>query len=289
MTYTKTIFQKIAKRNFSIKQGGKSLAKKFTKEEVIFHKKSAIKKINNLMEMYINNPEEKYLKKANLLSYWLEDFSDYIREENNFNPKELISYKRGDVIKVNFGFNVGSEHGGLHYAIVLDNNNLHSSPVITVVPLSSGTAATTYQRDVFLGQELYIKMNTKNKSLLESARTKYDENKKILDALNNTIQEINQSETTVDQLTNILKIISVLERRQKEVDKDILLLEKYDKEISRMKQGSIALMEQISTISKMRIYVPKRSTDILYGVSFSSDAMEKINIQLINLFIRNNS
>lgn len=262
------------------------MSKEFSKEDVIFHKKSAIKKINNLLEMYINNPDPKYLKKANLLSYWLENFSDYIKEENNFNPKELISYKRGDVVKVNFGFNVGSEHGGLHYAIVLDNNNLHSSPVITVVPLSSGTAATTYQRDVFLGQELYIKMNAKNKSLLESARKKYNENKEILLALRNTIQNTEKAEITIKQVEGINKVLSDLEERQIELDKDITLLQKYAKEISRMKQGSIALMEQISTISKMRIYVPKKSTDILFGVSFSAEAMEKINTQIINLYIK---
>lgn len=267
----------------------KLLSKELTKEEVIRHKKAAIKKVNNLLEMYINHPDPKYLKKANLLSYWLEDFSDYIREENSFNPTKIISYKRGDVIKANFGFNVGSEHGGLHYAIVLDNNNLHSSPVITVVPLSSGTADTTYQRDVFLGKELYIKMNAKNKSLLENARKKYNENHEILLALQNSIQEVRKTEITLERVNDITKIREDLEKRQTELNKDITLLEKYAKEISRMKQGSIALMEQISTISKMRIYVPKKSTDILFGVSFSAEAMEKINAQLINLYLKVNN
>ncbi len=137
------------------------MSKEITKEDVIIHKKQAIKKVNNLLELYINHSDPKYLKKANLLSYWLESFSDYIREETIFNPKELLSYKRGDVIKVNFGFNVGSEHGGLHYAVVLDNNNLQSSPVVTVIPLSSGTPDTTHERDVFLGRELYTKLNAK--------------------------------------------------------------------------------------------------------------------------------
>ena len=63
--------------------------------------------------------------------------------------------------------------------------------------------------------------------------------------------------------------------------------EKYGKEISHMKQGSIAMMEQITTVSKMRIYVPKKSTDILYGISFSAESMEKLTKQLINLYIRN--
>lgn len=265
------------------------MSKNLTKEDVISHKKSAIKTVNNLLEMYINHPNAKYLKKANLLSYWLEDFSEYIQKENKFNPTEIISYKRGDVIKANFGFNVGSEHGGLHYAIVLDNHNHHSSPVVTVVPLSSGTSDTTYGRDVFLGQELYIKMNAKNKSLLENARKKYGEDSGILSTLDDAVQKVNKEGLTQSSADNILEIMSQIQTRLDEIAKDIHLLEKYEKEIARMKQGSIALMEQITTISKMRIHVPKRSTDILFGISFSAEAMEKINSQLIKLFIKENN
>ena len=262
------------------------MSKIFTKEEVILHKKQAIKKINNLLEMYINSPNEKYLKKANLLSYWLENFSDYIKDEINFDPQKLISYKRGDVVKLNFGFNVGSEHGGLHYAIVLDNNNLHSSPVVTVVPLSSGTADTTYPRDVFLGQELYIKLNAKNKSLLENAKKKYLDNHRILLALDSSFKESMNTNTTTDT-NNIRKVILELEEQAESINRDIVMLEKYSKEISRMKQGSIAMMEQITTISKMRIYVPTKYTDTLFGISFSAEAMEKINAQLMNLYLKN--
>lgn len=261
------------------------MAKPFTKEDVILHKKQAIRKVNDLLEMYINHPNEKFLKKANLLSYWLENFSDYIRTETSFNPQELISYKRGDVVKLNFGFNVGSEHGGLHYAIVLDNDNMLSSPVVTVVPLSSGTASTTYQRDVYLGQELYIKLNTKNKYLLEIAKKNLEENDRIFSVLQRTIKESNE-EPTIEENQNIEAILSDLKERVADIKRTVQILEKYDKEISHMKQGSIAMMEQITTISKMRIYIPKNSTDLLYGISFSPEAMEKINSQLINLYVR---
>lgn len=50
---------------------------------------------------------------------------------------EIYSYKRGNIVKLNFGFNIGSEYGGLHYGVVLDNHNAQSSPVITVIPLTS--------------------------------------------------------------------------------------------------------------------------------------------------------
>lgn len=39
------------------------MSKELTKDNVIRHKKQAIKQLNNLLEMYINNPDGKFLKK----------------------------------------------------------------------------------------------------------------------------------------------------------------------------------------------------------------------------------
>lgn len=262
------------------------MSKELAKEEVILHKKRAIKEVNKLLEKYINHPNTKYLKKANLLSYWLENFSNYISNETSFDPKKLISYKRGDVVKLNFGFNVGSEHGGLHYAIVLDNHNLHSSPVVTVIPLSSGTASTTYERDVFLGNELYTKLNAKNKILMEKTNEQKDNTSKILSALTSVAKKFKASGKPAEIPADLLDVMSAAEENCEKLLKEIELLEKFDKEISHMKQGSVALMEQITTVSKMRIYVPTKTTDPLYGISISADSMEKINLQLQNLFLK---
>ena len=108
-----------------------------TKEDVIKNKKESRKCINKMLEWFINDPTEKHLKKANLISYWLKDYVKMIGFEETFNPTKNIAYKRGNIVKVNFGFNVGAEYGGLHYGVVLDNHNAHNSPVVTVVPLTS--------------------------------------------------------------------------------------------------------------------------------------------------------
>lgn len=59
------------------------MSKTFTKEDVILNKKEAIKSINKLLESYINDTTQNHLKKANLISYWLKDFAQYIRFEKN--------------------------------------------------------------------------------------------------------------------------------------------------------------------------------------------------------------
>lgn len=251
------------------------MSKNFTKDDVIQNKKQAIKHLNSLLEKYINDSSFTHLKKANLISYWIDSYSTYLSREENFDPKRLISYKRGDVIKVDFGFNIGSEHGGLHYAIVLDNDNKHSSPVITVLPLSSGTEAETYERDLYLGNELYSKVTANHKLLLSSATQRLQQCNELIQALSKSTDE------------KVPSIIAELKGQATQIISDIHLLNKYKQEIEHMKQGSIAMMEQITTISKIRIYVPRKSNDILYGISFSASAMTKINAQLINLFIGN--
>ena len=44
-----------------------------------------------------------------------------------------------------------------------------------------------------------------------------------------------------------------------------------------MKQGSIALVNQVTTISKMRIFDPRNLKGVLAGISLSAESMEKIN------------
>ena len=58
------------------------------------------------------------IKKASLISYWLKDYVRYLKSEDTFNPLKQENYKRGDVVKINLGFNIGSEEG----RITLCNN-----------------------------------------------------------------------------------------------------------------------------------------------------------------------
>ena len=261
---------------------------------VIKHKKHAIRELNNLFEYYINEPTGKYLKKANLLSYWFETYVKYIREEEVYNPKKQIRYNRGDVIKVNFGFNVGKEYGGLHYAIVLDKNNHLSANVVTVVPLTSGTEAETYQTDVFLGSELYSKLDVRHAQMIKKANQELMECKQLnesMESTNSLIKELiaKDSAATTDEASDEIAAtlsdnLSVLATTRNEFNKkveqayqDVKFLEKSRQEIAKLKSGSIALIGQITTIDKSRIYTPRKSTDVLFGIQFSDEKMNTIN------------
>jgi hypothetical protein len=56
------------------------------------------------------------------------------------------------------------------------------------------------------------------------------------------------------------------------------------KEADRMKQGSIALVGQITTVSKIRIYDPRYSKDALSKVRVSSDTLDLLDAKIQELF-----
>lgn len=57
-------------------------------------------------------------------------------------------------------------------------------------------------------------------------------------------------------------------------------------ELSRMKSGSYALINQITTISKQRIYDPKYTRDILSGIRLSTDNLDLINDKIKKMYIK---
>lgn len=254
-----------------------------TDEDIIKHKKSAIKSLNKLFETFINSPNQRHKKKADLVAYWIETYSKYLLNEERFDYTVIPRYKRGDIVSINFGFNVGSEHGGLHYAIVLDNDNKQSSPVITVVPLSSGDEKSTYERDVFLGNELYDKLNNKYNKLVQEVNKELEDLNKTVDILSKSINIESNNQMGIKK--EVSEHLNNLKNRVDTLIKEKKSLEIYEKEISKLKKGSIALMEQITTVSKMRIYKPKSSKDLLYGVKFSDGAMDKVNEKLKELYV----
>ena len=211
------------------------------------------------------------IKKVNLISYWQKDYINYIKDEKNFNPINLKTYKRGDVIKVNLGFNIGSELGGLHYCIVIDKKNNRKSPVVTVIPLSSQKTDKINKNSIILGNDIYNKLMEKSNRLLEDSKIEIRENK---NKLLTEIKKLTNSNASSDEI--YLKTTE-LNNKITEACKKLELAEKISKEVQKMKYGSIAIINQIRVISKQRIYNPKTEFDILSGIKLSNDNLNLID------------
>ena len=244
-----------------------------------------------MLESFINDSKVEHLKKADLISYWIENFSMYIQAEETFTPQRLLRYSRGNVIRVNFGFNIGKEFGGLHYAVVVDNDNKRNADVLTVIPLSSTDGKTVHNSNVDLGSELYSKIASVHKSLILNAQAELDELQRMQDSFTATfdiILSLAPSLTPADidnKISELKKHSEEIAAKREHIEKSVSILQRNEQEILKLKRGSMALVNQITTVSKQRIYTPKRAEDFLYGISLSTSAMDKINDKIKELYV----
>lgn len=93
-------------------------------------------------------------KQQNIISEWLFVWARYLNFEKSFKPDRLKYYKRGDIVHLHLGYNVGNEQGGAHYAVVMDNNNNRASGCVVVVPISSLESGKS--ADSLHGSEVYL-------------------------------------------------------------------------------------------------------------------------------------
>ncbi|MDU6361041.1 MAG: type II toxin-antitoxin system PemK/MazF family toxin [Clostridiales bacterium] len=268
-------------------------------------KTEASNTVNALLEEYISSGDESRQKKARLLSYWLKDYCNYLRWEETFDPSRNKKYKRGDIIQANLGYNIGSEEGGLHYAVVMDNDNTRNSPIITIIPLTSVKPETDVENlngnNVFLGSEIYDKLSLKHQSVSQTIADNIEKLNRQLDHLNELTDKIallinssgQDQETIPDDLTQGLQDLlnqhiattNQIESNIDSLKKDKKNLEKIKLEIDKMKAGSIALINQVTTISKLRIYNPKNSSGVLHGIRLSPAKLDAINDKFKKLYV----
>lgn len=203
---------------------------------------------------------------ANKLLYWLNDWSGYILpNEKSFKYNELIKYEQYSIFEANFGFNVGSEAGGLHYGVIIDKNNSKSSKILMVIPFKSLDEGETeddidQRTEVYLGNKVFeIEVNRQKEKLrkINSRLRKYEE---------------------VDENGN--NIISKDDTYKKLLKKKSY----YETEISKMSRGTIAQVGQMCLMSKMRIYYPTSTSEKLYGIKLSPENIKKIKEKFDELY-----
>ncbi|WP_203264287.1 type II toxin-antitoxin system PemK/MazF family toxin [Streptococcus uberis] len=232
------------------------MAKPLSEEESFILKEEAMIILNNYLSDLQKFETEK--SKSDKISYWIKDWVKYQRDEKGFKPEKIGRFKRGSVIKVNLGFNIGSEEGGLHYAIVLDKNNSIRNKVITIIPLTSVKDNKDINKlpndQVYLGDEIIRKLTEKQKLLLS------------------TLSDIDLANADENTMSNF--------------DKDLRYAKRIQNELEKMKLGSIALVGQITTVSKMKIFDPKNKYGVLKNVRVSNDSLDRIDEKIKENFFK---
>lgn len=198
-------------------------------------------------------------KKCYLIANWLKYYFEYLQTEREFlERKHYKKFKFGQVVRVSFGFNLGHELGGIHYAIVLNKKDSPYSSDIIVVPLSS-----------------------KHKELPQNDKeSRIDIGFELKNAIQNKIDKV--AEKMLTYMRNINEK-NIKEEDTQRLKKWMELYTKLKNEFDNMSNGTIVLTRQIRFITKMRILAPTTRTDYFDDVIISSNTMQNITNTLYNI------
>lgn len=124
--------------------------------------KANIKNFLKLDKSYINYTElisKQLPSKFNYLDDWLLKKSNLLIKEVKSPIKSYKVYKRGTIVKVDFGVNPGSEMSQIHFAIVINNNDNPRNNVVTVIPLTSKENKYNLNLDKLIIEKMIDKLN----------------------------------------------------------------------------------------------------------------------------------
>ncbi len=179
-------------------------------------------KYNKLLKAHQNNLEISNMELGNKFTNFeiskLDESNTLLFEINN-NNKYYKRYKRGSIVRVKFGVNIGSEFSGEHFAIVVSKGDTMMNPTLHVIPITSKKHTKTLN----IGSILY------NDNEINSLINLLENNKEKLN--NQEIKDIqaviryyqNRKDTVSYACIDHLKTVSKLS-----VSKRIFLNNKYD-------------------------------------------------------------
>lgn len=246
------------------------MSNKLTKEELNKLVSSSIEKMTEFIDELKSDEKDTHsCKRAGLIAYWLIEYVKMLRQEKKFDSRKLLKYNRGDIVCVNFGYRIGSELGGRHFAVVLDNYNSLNSGVITVLPLTSKKDKHDSIRSCFcyeLQHGLYELHSDKLAALTDKCSTEINA---ILDEIETSAEE------QFDALTNRIKAVNAKLSEAKILKSSL----------EKLKDGTIVNFGQLTTISKLRILNPKKASDSLNKIKLRPEDLDKINEQLQYLYM----
>lgn len=292
-----------------------------TNQEIAIYTATIIQELEDYLH-HLQRMNDEENKRSDKIAQWIENWVKYLKIEQVFNPRSIQALKRGSIVYADFGFNVGREYGGLHYAIVLNKTDARSNHLLHVLPLTSVKETTDISNlkyfqlpignEVFQLlsnkalkkvrelSELYDRFSKKDGELREKivmVESLIEDNKKTLEILKN-LSSSDIDDSSIKQILTINKNIDFAsdqaEKIRQEAKENAILLAELNEKLEyankfilktqNMNKDSIILLNQVTTISKMRLRDPKNNNSILNGIVLSDDTMDKIDEALKNIF-----
>lgn len=201
-------------------------------------------------------------------------------------------YKRGSIVLVDFGLNHGSEFSFPHFAIVLDKKDNPSSQKLTVVPLTSKKG----KDNINLEKEIYNRIFYYIERLANDYREIHD----IIQNLFNFSETIPSNDTIIR--TDNPKYLSFVKRHDTEdvptllTLKDLIFWQSEDavkigelkKHYEKYKKNSYAKVDNITTVSKLKICLPINDFDPISNAVVSDNVLLEIEHAFAKRYLSNN-
>lgn len=234
-------------------------------------------------------------KRADKISQWVEKWTKFLQTEKTFNPRSIPAFQRGCIVYLDFGFNVGSEYGGLHYAIVLNKKDSRKNHLLHVLPLTSIKETTDLDNlkyyQLSLGEEVHrlliqkaINHSHKLKQTTSFLYQEVEEDAQQLIRLRNLLRQNDADDMSDDLYKFIEEEQQKLKIRHDENCKEFQKISEQSEYVERLivktmklKRGSLALLNQVTTISKMRLRDPINKNSLLSDIVLSAETMDKID------------
>ena len=211
-----------------------------------------------------------------------------LNEAQRQEPKIYRKFKRGALIFVEFGVNIGQEMSNRHWAIVLNKEDSVRKGTLTVVPISSksgwqsvkidgliATSATLFIREYSRSNS--IKMFLVMESLKNDPQYIYRNDDRFIDLYNK------YHEMFADKISDMEQPIideAFIADLSIQIDKSLDLAIHYD----RFRKVSFAKCSDITTISKDRI-IFKNNLDPCGKIVVSQESLDRIDKKIADLYI----
>ena len=210
-----------------------------------------------------------------------------LREARYQGRRNYRKFKRGSLVFVEFGVNVGKELSNRHWAVVLDKSDYVSKGTLTVVPVSSKKGFDAVKIDGAIADDPF---STIEKYLASSSKSVYFAFRSVEDSLttplsDETISSIKflhdrygdeYDESNADEVNELFLV---------ETMKKIIKIHKLITHYKRFQSESYAKCSNITTISKDRI-IFINDMDPCGRFTVNDDTLDRIDQKVAELYIK---
>ncbi len=178
------------------------------------------------------------------LDNWLETESKvYLGESRITKQKNYFKYKRGTIVKVNFGVNPGSELCHTHFAIVINNDDNTLKETVTVVPLTSKPGYGRLPLNNLIKSAI---IDNIKKKLNQDISIYEEDNAKAIELINEYRKYTNFSYAVISQIATVSKSRMIISNNKFDIINKVRcpdkILEEIDNAIIKTMTG-IKLMD----------------------------------------------